>query len=213
MMDIVKVCKYHGDLTEEDVYKSKSSTSNLGFHYKCKKCVNDRSEQRVCNIHGIIHQEIRKANGRCKLCHRESANKKRNENREWFNEKQKIKRESNPEQTSIYYKQQYIKKRELLGQKYNDARRAERFKITLDYYYNMILSQENKCDICGQNETRKKRKSDEIEVLCVDHDHATGKVRSLLCHSCNLGLGAFKDDQVRLQSAITYLKKHEATAI
>ncbi len=46
------------------------------------------------------------------------------------------------------------------------------------------------------------------DILCIDHDHKTHKIRNLLCNNCNTGLGLFNDDILVLSSAIDYLKKY-----
>lgn len=50
------------------------------------------------------------------------------------------------------------------------------------------------------------RKGQKMEI---DHNHATGKVRSLLCSRCNGALGQFCDDVDLLKEAIKYLEKHD----
>jgi hypothetical protein len=40
----------------------------------------------------------------------------------------------------------------------------------------------------------------------IDHNPETGQVRGILCNSCNLGLGMFKDSPERLTFAIDYLQ-------
>ena len=71
----------------------------------------------------------------------------------------------------------------------------------------MILDQNNKCAICNEMETWKNKHGD-IRPLAIDHDHSTGKVRGLLCTSCNALLGHAKDKISVLENAIKYLKRY-----
>jgi hypothetical protein len=72
--------------------------------------------------------------------------------------------------------------------------RLKKYSITSAQYYDMLYSHNECCHICGIK-----------TELHIDHCHATGKVRGLLCRGCNTGLGSFKDDKENLDKAIQYL--------
>ena len=45
-------------------------------------------------------------------------------------------------------------------------------------------------------------------LLCIDHDHASGQVRELLCRKCNTGIGMLQESVTILQTAVKYLRRH-----
>lgn len=87
-----------------------------------------------------------------------------------------------------------------------DREIRKRFGITLNDYEAMFERQQGLCGICLRLEQA--RLHGRVKRLAVDHDHATGKVRALLCSSCNTALGGFADSPDRLRAAIAYLERH-----
>lgn len=76
-----------------------------------------------------------------------------------------------------------------------------KYGITPEEYDERLAAQGGVCAICGEppEDPRGYR-------MHVDHDHATGAVRGILCGSCNRGLGNFGDDIDRLLAAVEYLR-------
>lgn len=77
-----------------------------------------------------------------------------------------------------------------------DARRGNLRprKLTLEQFDEMVAARDGCCDIC--------KKQAELRV---DHDHSTGIVRGLLCHSCNAGIGGLGDTVASVRAAYAYL--------
>lgn len=123
-----------------------------------------------------------------KLCEqkREYAQKNQEKLREYRQKNREKKREYNRE----YRKNNLEKKRE------RDLNRV--YGMSLEVYTALVKAQSGKCAICS-SPCR----------LFVDHDHATGRVRGLLCRGCNSGLGFFKDSKEALVRAINYLTNKE----
>lgn len=72
-----------------------------------------------------------------------------------------------------------------------------KFGLTLEKFQSLIESQNGLCAIC---EVRP-------DILCVDHCHKTGKVRGLLCHGCNRGIGLIGDCPHILKKAAIYVER------
>lgn len=78
------------------------------------------------------------------------------------------------------------------------------YDITYSEYKQMLEAQKNLCAVCL---TEGWTMADHhVLKLVVDHCHATGRVRGLLCHNCNRGLGLLKDSKESLIRAIKYLE-------
>lgn len=79
------------------------------------------------------------------------------------------------------------------------------YGITVDDYNALLEEQGEVCAICRRPEHVVSR--GKLKPLSVDHDHATGRVRGILCHECNVGLGKFGDVPELLRVAADYLEK------
>lgn len=74
------------------------------------------------------------------------------------------------------------------------------YGITPEDYQNILIAQNNKCPICGENFEHKKGH--------LDHDHNTKKVRGVLHMHCNILLGMANEDISILNNAINYLNNN-----
>lgn len=93
---------------------------------------------------------------------------------------------------------------------YREKELQKKFNIGSSEYEAMLALQDGVCDICKKPENAIIR--GKTIHLSVDHDHATGKIRGLLCGHCNHAIGKFDDDVSLLESAASYLRKHSAPA-
>lgn len=80
----------------------------------------------------------------------------------------------------------------------NRVRRFVKFGVSEADYARKLAAQGGQCLICSSLPHPHRK-------LCIDHDHATNKIRALLCVRCNTGLGLFMDDPDLLLAAVSYL--------
>ena len=74
-----------------------------------------------------------------------------------------------------------------------------RFGVSDEEWTKMFNEQNGCCKICGRHHTEFDRQ------LSVDHCHKTGKIRGLLCGSCNRAIGLLGDSKELLIKAANYL--------
>lgn len=82
-----------------------------------------------------------------------------------------------------------------------------KYDMSADDHGRLYADQGGKCAIC-EDPARSARTEVDNSGLVVDHDHATGEVRALLCARCNLALGLLDDNPNWFHAAMWYLRSH-----
>jgi hypothetical protein len=134
------------------------------------------------------------------LKRRASIKKWRAENKERRNEYQRGWYARNPHKIKEYHENQKRNNPESVKASVIKTG-LKRFNLTVREYNAMLEKQGHVCAICGEKNKNGRR-------LSIDHCHASGFVRGILCNNCNAGIGYFKEDQHLLNAAITYLVKN-----
>jgi hypothetical protein len=80
-----------------------------------------------------------------------------------------------------------------------------KYGLTLEAFDSMLAGQGGVCAACGSAEWGPGGPK-------VDHDHATGKVRGILCSGCNMAAGHAEDGPERLRALADYLEKSRRTS-
>ena len=102
-----------------------------------------------------------------------------------------------------------VRSRQRARNKTPQGRRATRsqnlktkFGISVREFDERFRAQDKCCAIC------KRRRKTKDKSFALDHDHSTGSLRGILCHSCNRALGLADDNTRLLRAAIKYLERH-----
>ena len=70
------------------------------------------------------------------------------------------------------------------------------YECSLELYNNLFVIQNGCCALCGKHQKDLKKN------LAVDHCHTTGKIRGLLCITCNTHLGIFEINKFKFENYI-----------
>jgi len=85
--------------------------------------------------------------------------------------------------------------------------REKTYGVDDETYRAIWQCQDGKCAVCDTD-----FRGLDPKHIHVDHDHRIGMIRGILCRDCNIGLGCFLDDPVRMSKAIKYLEDRIAVA-
>ena len=212
-MKIFKICKKHGALCYDDVWFRKTRKG-----IECKHCsLEYNKKDRKINpekykVHGKFYRKIEispdTTHRNCSKC-KQLLPMKHFSKAVWTNrypyckscmsKANKISKIKNRQTYDNYKIKTRLKARE--------KSMVDKYGINLGQYTIMHNKQNGLCKICNNSETSLQPNGKELKDLCIDHCHKTNKVRGLLCHNCNAGIGHFGDNIQKLQSAIIYLSE------
>jgi len=139
----------------------------------------------VCSVCGKLKPIVSLLKGHCDACYRNARETQSPGYKKARHERHKISQAAN-------------------GKAWRRKKQLKAYGLTDADYRAMVEAQASRCAICEQPE--RIVRNGELEPLCVDHDHQTGRVRGLLCRTCNSALGKFKDSPEMLRRALAYME-------
>ena len=101
----------------------------------------------------------------------------------------------NKYQREWYQNNKELHKSRVMASRNPAMMRARKYGLTPTDVNAMLALYNGKCYLCKER-----------PASCIDHDHATGRVRGVLCNGCNTGLGKLGDTIAGLERAIEYLR-------
>lgn len=111
-----------------------------------------------------------------------------------------------PEARRAYMKKYRAMNLATLSEKQRDSERRRLYGLSPAQYQALMRSQGSECPICMRFLATHVRPS-------VDHSHATGAVRGVLCRKCNAALGMLEDSPANLERAIEYLSARHLMSV
>lgn len=131
---------------------------------------------------------------------REYAKKYYQKNKQKHYEKTKKWQEENKKKAYTYHKKWKTNNKD----KVKDTYLKKTYGISLVDWNILFEKQGNCCAICSLTSPGRNNS------WATDHDHTTNKVRGILCHDCNLGIGLFKDSASLMIYAAKYVGENNA---
>jgi hypothetical protein len=166
---------------------------------------------RICNYCKIhkefseFHKDKSKKNGVitiCKVCISIKSKEYRLKNKDAIRNKKVKYHSEHSDEICRKSKEWYENNKDKASATARSYRLKNKYGLSKEDYFLLGEKQDWKCAICGSKESRNKNSTN----LSVDHSHITGKVRGLLCHPCNAGIGYLQEDIKIMKNSIKYLE-------
>lgn len=169
-------CSRSGCACRADAYHTKDG---LQFFSECQKHRKQHRRERVIERHRLKPSEQHNSDGKM-LCMVEECHRLSHRTTKLCD----------------YHRRSYDQQHQRRAAKVKGTR-LRRYGLSAEGYDLLLRAQDGLCAVCGIKPS---------DSLHIDHCHATGRIRGLLCQCCNTGIGQFKDNANLLIKAAEYLK-------
>ncbi|MCI0557356.1 MAG: endonuclease VII domain-containing protein [Nitrososphaera sp.] len=112
-------------------------------------------------------------------------------------------RERKKEQRALNFQKWKEANPERLKELYRERNYRKQYGLGIADYEKLLDDQGRRCAICKTDTPGGRGR------FHVDHCHDSGKVRAILCHACNTGIGYLKHDCTIMLAALKYIARHE----